>query len=1056
MSTTFDINETKQRWQVGVKQKHRGLADILERIDKRIQIIKNYIYDLRHPLEKWQFRQGYYRGFGEYDFIDKNWSSICVGDQWGDEGYSAIFRRQVKVPPEFTGKKTALRIFVGGDSLLSINGKPYHGVDPFHHEVVLADCSKGGEVFDLELESYIAYHDESEYPLTFAVAELVSIDTDVNNAYYDVLAARKILDIKDIDPELSDYVCNYIWEPLKKIPLQERNRKELRNSILNASAQIRDSLYKNHHFQVEGLMHLVGHSHLDVVFMWPYREFIRKIARTHTTVLRLMEQYPEFRFSQSQAKIFADMKKYYPEIFLEVKKRVAEGRWEMIGAFWVEPDCNLISGESFVRQILFGQKFWQEEFGVRSRSCWQPDVFGLSWCMPQILAKSGIKYFLTNKMVVWNDTNNWTKNTFWWEGMDGSQVLAIVPPGHFVGTVEPDMVDLQWRNFSDKQTIGETIHIYGWGDGGSGPDEEMIELTQRYRNFPGLVKTAISSAEEAFDSINNKAKDTKLPVIRDELYLEAHRGTFTNKARLKKLNRQMEFLYREAEIFASFACLEGKPYPTDELQNGWEKLLTNQFHDSLPGTHVNSAYHDLLEEYEKIRSIGEKVRDNSLMTLMNNHTNGVKNQNKTNLVVFNSLLHSRNDFLTVPVNMLNECVIADSETGVLQQQKIIDLDGTEKALVRIPEIPPVGYRVFNLIKEDSSINISTNVKVTSNSLENDLIKATFNNNGELASFFDKENCREVLVEGQLGNRFQMYEDTPGRYEAWDLAPSYIEHEIDIPSDGTLVIDEKGPVRSSLLLEKNVGDSKIYQRISLCAGIRHLLFETKIDWVERQRFLKVAFPFEIQTRHATYDIAFGNITRANHSNTSYDAAKFEVPAHLWADLSQTDYGVSLLNNCKYGYDADGKILRLSLLKGATYPDPESDKETHYFVYALYPHKDGWREANTINEALNLNNPLFSRSIKECNLEKKYSFIQCNSSTITLEAIKKAEDGEDLIIRLVERYTTHRKIQLFFDRPVKKAWACNLMEEKEEELSVNSHIIDLVTKPHEIVTIRVLLK
>jgi len=1046
-----DINAVMDRWRVGVKRKQRGIASFAERVDQRMAVVQAHVQPDRVRLDDWEIREAYHRGVGEYEYIDKDWRPMQLGDPWGAEGTSAFFRRRAEMPKAFAGKKVMLRVYVGGDSLLSVNGKPYHGIDPFHNEAVLTKQARGDETWEFVIESYVAWHAEKRYPFTFALAELATVDEEVEAAYWDLRAVVKALEIESIDAKLATFLSDRLWEALKGVPLQAADGETTRRGILAAGARVRETVYASDRFQGEGLMHLVGHSHLDIVFMWPYREYVRKVGRTHTTMLRLMEQYPEFQFCQSQAKIYADMKRYWPDVYAEVKRRIAEGRWEPIGAFWVEPDCNVISGESFVRQVLYGQKFFEREFGFRSRSCWQPDVFGLSWAMPQILARSGLKYFFTNKMAIWNDTNPWTKHTFWWEGMDGSRVLGIVPPGHFIGTVDPDIMDRQWRTFSDKESVGETLHVYGWGDGGGGPDAEEIECGRRYRDFPGLVRTMFSSAEGAFDRIHAKAVTSDaLPVIRDELYLEAHRGTYTNKARLKQTNRRLEFLYRGAELEAALAWLRGADYPGDRIQEGWEALLTTQFHDALPGTHVPEVTEDMMRDYARIREIGEHVRDEALGMLVGPCAKG-----SDVLVALNGLLHGRSDWLAVPAEALGGRAVADADGRPLPQQAVTDLDGAEKVLVGVPEVPPVGYRTLRVVAGAKPAKVDSALKATGRTLENGLLKATFNTDGELVSLYDKEHDREVLAAGEVGNRFQMYEDTPGHYEAWDIAATYADHEVDISGGGTLRVDEEGPVRASLLLEKPCAESTIRQRIALCAGLRQLVFETEIEWVERQRLLKVAFPVEVRALEATYDIAFGNMARPTHRNTSYDAAKFEVPAHHWMDLSQTDYGVSLMNDSKYGHEAYGKVMRLTLLKGATYPDPQADVETHHFTYVLYPHAGGWREAETNERALELNCPCLARSVGDAPGEAAHSFITCDAPGLTLEAVKRAEDGKGLIVRLVERRGGRSRGRLGLDRPVRQAWSTNLMEENERELALEGGQVALDAGPYEIVTVRVVV-
>ncbi|MBN1451163.1 MAG: alpha-mannosidase [Anaerolineales bacterium] len=1040
-------------WRQAIKSKERRIFRLEERVEIRLGAIQKRLFTSCKPLDEWLIRQAYYRDIGTYEFIDADWRPIRVGETWGGPNVSAFFRRRIQIPPEMAGQPVTLRCYIGGDSLLSLNGVPYHGLDPFRNEVLLTDSANPGELFDVEIESYVNWHSGEAVFNTFQLAELVVVDPDIHRAYWDFRAAAKVLAIEKLDPRLKDFLEEHLWDALKQVSIHEPDVAIFKSSLTAAAQQIRDTVYDTDIFQVDGLLHLVGHSHLDLVFMWPYREFIRKVGRTHSTMLRLLEQYPDFKFSQSQAKLYADMKEHYPALYAQVKQRVAEGRWEPIGAFWVEPDCNLISGESFVRQIIYGQRFWETEFGIRSRTCWQPDVFGLSWAMPQILKRSGIDYMMTTKLFVWNDTNPWTHNTFWWEGPDGSRVLGVIPPGHFIGMVDPDHMDMHWHDFSDRKTIGESMYCYGWGDGGGGVDPEMLECAQRYQRFPGMVTTRFSNPEETLDSINRKAQDADLPIWRDELYLEAHRGTYTNKGRLKKLNRQSELLYREAELLAALAWCNGASYPSQRLDVGWKELLTNQFHDSLPGTHIHEVYPQLLASYDKITAIGQEVRDSALSALAQTG----EAETPTHLIVFNSFLHPRSDIIRLAANDLDDFVLTNEDQTPLAQQPVVDLNGVPEVLIQMPEIPPVGYRTLNRVVGLPGVPVHSPLKVTDHTLENEFIRATFNRAGEITSLWDIESQREIICPGQVGNRFQLFEDQPGKYDAWDIVATYVEHELEIPDSGHLTIAEPGPLRASLLLEKPLMGSSIKQRISLYAGSRQLVFETVIDWVERQKLLKVAFPVNINTLTATYDIAFGNIKRAAHRNTSYDAARFEVPAHQWMDMSEGNYGIALLNDCKYGHEADGRLMRLTLLKGSIYPDPAGDLETHHFTYSLYPHRGDWRSSHVIHEALNLNNPLLAQVVSSGNRKRipstAHSFFHCNADNITLEAAKRSEDGQHLILRFVERHNQHDLVTLTFDRPVRHAWICDLMEDIEEEPVCHGATIAFHIKPYEIVTLRV---
>lgn len=1048
MDLNSDARAIMHRWRNSVKSKERRIFRFDERVSLQLDAIHDRMVTQREPLSEWQIKQVYFRDLDKYEPIDAEWRTICVGDIWGGKEVSAFFRREITIPASMAGQRVTLRFYIGGDSLLRLDGVPYHGLDPFRSAVVLTESAQGGETLTVEVEAYVHWHSGEGNLNTFQQAELLVTDAEIEAVYWDFVAAFKVLAMNDIDTKLEAFLIQHLSNALKVIPLYDPDFEAFKSGCLQAQAMLRESVYQTDRFKGSGLLHLVGHSHLDIVFMWPYREFVRKVGRTHATMLRLMEQYPEFKFSQSQAKLYADMKQHYPELYEQVKQRIAEGRWQAVGAFWVEPDCNLISGESFVRQIIYGQRFWQEEFDIQSHTCWQPDVFGLSWAMPQILARSGIDTIMTNKMFVWNDTNRWTQNTFWWEGMDGSRVLGVVPPGHFIGMVDPDHMDNHWRDFSDKETIGESLYCYGWGDGGGGVDPEMLECAVRYRDFPGLVPTTFSLAEKALDGIGARAVATDLPVWRDELYLEAHRGVFTNKARLKKLNRRAEFLYREAELLAAWAWLDGCDYPQQQLDDGWRMLLTTQFHDSLPGTHINEAYPQLLAEYDELTAIAEQVRDDASNVVFGAND---ADTDSDQLLVFNSLSHFRADTLAIDAEMVGDRIVCDAEAEPLLQQRITTLDGKTQVVVKLPGIPAVGSVRLQL--REGTPEWTGNVHAAERTLENEYLRAEFNDDGELISLWDKEHHREILIPGEVGNHFQIYGDQPGKYDAWDIIAQYTEYEIDISGGGTLTVDETGPLRASLRLEKSLLNSTLVQRISLYAGSRQLVFETMIDWVERQKLLKVGFPVEISTRAATYDIAYGNMERPTHRNTSYDAARFEVPAHLWMDMSENGYGVALLNDCKYGHEAHGKWMRLTLLKGSIYPDPYADMETHHFKYVLYPHASDWRQAHVHDAALELNVP---PRIVDGGAQSTRQFIRCDEPNITLEAVKRSEDGAHLIVRLVERHNTLTQARLTFDRPVEAGWTCDLMERIESALEPEGAQVQTALKPYEVVTLRVQLQ
>ena len=1043
-STETNAQEVMLRWRSAVKRKARRVISVTEQLEDHLNKIAARRFLARLPLPDWEIRQAHFKAWGDYEYLDADWRAIHVGEGWGGPDVSAFFRRTVQIPPDWAGQPVALRFYVGGDSLLSLNGQPYHGLDPFRNEVLLTQSAQDGQVFQVDVESYVNWHsDESDNKL-FHLAELAIPDPLVWQAYWDLNAVYKVLLAPDLSPDLKDALQAQLEQALAEVYPESQPSETFQRALQAAQQRIRAAVYQPSQ-ALDGHMSLVGHSHLDLVYMWPYREFQRKVGRTHATMLRLLEQYPEFRFSQSQACLYHEMKTLYPDLFAQVKARVAEGRWEPLGAFWVEPDCNLISGESFVRQIMHGQQFWQSEFGLRSRICWQPDVFGMSAAMPQILRRSGIEFAMTNKMFVWNDTNPWRQNTFWWEGLDGSRVLTVVPPGHFIGMVDPDHVLAQWNDYSDKTTIGDSLYCYGWGDGGGGVDVEMLELARRYADFPGLPQLAPGLAIDYFERVQAKAPGAALPVWRDDLYLETHRGTFTTKGRLKKLNRRAEFLFRQAELLASWAWLETGKYPDQDLKAGWQKLLTSQFHDSLPGTHVHEAYLELLAEFEQIFAIGQEVTRAAFEDLQS-----ASDATGPLLHLFNPFGHVRAGVEKLPLALAEGEALLDAAGAVVPTQAVQDLDDTPATLAELPAIGPTAFRSFQ-VRPAARGAEQTTLGVGADCLENEYLRAQFNPQGELIALLDKRAGRQVIAPGQRGNRFQMYEDIPGKYDAWDIVANYQQRELPLPDESSLLVDESGPLRAALRLERSFGTSRLVQRISLRKGDPLLYFETFVRWQERQKLLKVGFPLDVHALQATFDIAFGSQQRPTHRNTTYEAARFEIPAHLWADLSETGYGVALLNDCKYGHEVVESLLRLTLLKGSISPDPTADMEDHTFTYALYPHSGDWREAQVMQRALDLNEPLtcFEGGVTF----PARSFVQLDAANVTLEAVKRAEDGDGLIIRLVERHNRRTAATLTFDRPVRAASLCNLLEENESAFTPQQDQVHVPLKPCEIVTLRV---
>jgi len=1046
------LEKILDKWRGLIKSKKRAIISFEEIIQARIESIRPWIFPETEPLGGWTHRPFKYDHKGQREFLG-DWRPINVGDTWGGPDMSAYFRCHAQMPEQFKGRKVAMKLYFSGDGLLRVDGKAFHGLDPFRDTVFMTDSARGGEEYDLEVESFIMWHFGEGVIKTFEASAWAVFDQQINDAYWDLRIVFNMMMTESLEADAVDYLRKVLDEATRAIDQHSINPAEIREMALRGQRLVRERVYSNGNFHREGLVHLTGNSHLDLVYLWTHAEFVRKIGRTHATTLRLMEQYPDYIFTQSQPHMYNLMKHHYPELFEQVKARVKEGRWEAVGAFWVEPDCNLISGESMVRQILQGIRFYQQEFGITPRTAWIPDVFGNTWTMPQILVKAGLRYFVTHKMSVWNDTNKWTHNAFWWESPDGSRIFAHVPTTHFIGTAEPDHIKEHWDHFSAKAEIGQSLYCYGWGDGGGGPDAEMLEYCKRYKALPGLVPCKDSTVENALEQMRQKALGAELPIINDELYLEEHRGVYTTKGRLKKPNRYCEHLYRKAELFA---CFSRRPYPADELQRGWREILTNQFHDSLPGTHITRAYLDILEGYAVATDIGETVLHDAQQDIASRIDTLGQGQAT---VVFNALPFVRSTRVKMARGLADVRVLDPAGRDVPCQHTTDFATGKPMLVFEARGLPPAAYAVYRLV-EGKAANCTPAVSLSriqdSFVLENRYLQAIINTAGEVVSLVDKESGRNSIDSDARANVFHLYEDIPGTFDAWDIEEHYTHHEFDMGT-ATVEILQEGPAQSALLVTRRFQKSELRQRIVLGAAGQRLDFETWVDWHEQHKLLKVRFHTQIHSRVARYDIAFGNMDRPTTRNNSYEKAKFEVPAHEWMDLSQGDRGLSLLTDSKYGYEAHDRMISLSLLKGPTYPDPVSDQEEHAFTYSLYPHAGSWQGAQIIREAGDLNDPadVMIVDAHPGELPRAHSFLTLAATGVTLEAVKRSEDADAIVIRLVERHGGEEDVTVAVDMPLAAAADCDLLEKEQRPLVVeNRSQVRIRMCPYEIRTIKLM--
>lgn len=816
-------------------------------------------------------------------------------------------------------------------------------------------------------------------------------------------------------------------------------------------------------FSKKYTLFISGNSHIDLAWLWRWRETVEVAKETFSTIMDNMEEYKDIVYVQSQAQAYKWMEDYYPEVFERIKKKVKEGRWEIVGGMWAEPDCNLTDGESFIRQILYGKRYFKKKFGINVRLGWNPDSFGYNWNMPQFFKKSGIDTFITQK-ISWNDTTTFPYFLFWWEGPDGSRLLTYFPPTGYVGQLRAERMVDGLKQFEKNTGLKKVLILYGLGNHGGGPNREMLSRVERYREQNIFPKLKHSSVSQFLSQIKKKNLES-IPVWKNELYLEYHRGTYTTQAETKKFNRHSEVLLSNTEKVSSVASLFGDEYKTHTLKKAWEKVLMNQFHDILPGSSIAPVYRDAKEWYLEVRHLLNNVIRESLLHLAQK-IDTKRGKEGSPLLVFNPLSWTRDGVVKAKLSAeFEEKVTVLSEKGEEIPSQVLSTNKGNILCFIAKGVPSLGYTIYKIQKGGGSTYESV-LKVGETTLENRYFAINLHpETGNIISIFDKSEKREVLAAAACGNELQLFEDIPDRWDAWNI--QYTGRSWKLDKAKSIIIAQNGPVMASLKVKKNfLGFSKarraptadfpssfFSQEIILYEDIPRIDIKMKADWWEDHVLLKVAFTVDVKSDKATYEIPFAHIQRPTSRNTGWEKARFEVPAIRWADLSDGSYGVSLLNESKYGCDIKDNVLRLTLLRSPTWPDPMADRGKHRFSYALYPHKGDWRKADTVQKGYEFNCPLISFFVDSHTgeLPLSYSFFKASPSNIILAAVKKAEDRKSLILRLYEAEgeATRALIELF--RRPKKIYELDLMENRLRSLPSKKKSFDLNFGKSEIKTI-----
>lgn len=999
----------------------------------------------------------------------RDWEKFGRHSVWGKHQEHTWFAVEIEVPEAARGQ-----VFVAHftsqwqdrpgstdpQCLAYLDGKIAQALDGNHTELVIERDAVPGSKHVLLVNAFTFF----DRPLVGFEVNFFVRNERAEKLYYDLQTPLEVaIRLYQNDPR-RQAILNLIDRALRALDRRDGHTPEFEAS-LPAAEKIAAQIYDLVDTEVQPQITAVGSTHLDVGWLWRVIHTRDKTGRSFATVLKLMEEYPQFVFMYNQSVLFDFLKQDYPELWTRMLERVKEGKFEIEGAMWVEPDVNIVSGESLVRQIMRGKRFHEEHFGVTPRTVWLPDTFGYSANLPQIMEKSCLEYFVTSKLS-WNDTDRHPYDTFFWRGIDGTVTKAQLITAQryeseaiyttYNGDLSVSETMGAWKRYEPKAAYNEVVMSYGYGDGGGGPTRAMIERgTRLERGIPGAPKVKLEGIVPYLDRLGKamEAHPQKFPTWNGELYLQYHRGTLTSVAKNKANNRRSERLLRELEFLGVMALKSaGHAYPSETLAEFWELVLINQFHDILPGTSIPEVYVDSDAEYGRIFStLGSRNGP------WHAAASAFAKPGSDGLRLINFTSQGRSELVHLG-SALGDGLALASAGGAAPIQKIIRADGSFEHVAPIKDVGPLGWSGAQLVS--ASETVESLVSVSEQHLENELLRVQFDRAGEITSIFDKTRQRELLLPGEKANRLIAYEDKPMEWDAWDI-DRYFEEQFwplaDSPSK--IAVVETGPHRAAIRVERAYQRSKIVQVISLAAGARQIEFDTFIDWQERAQVIKAQFPFDLNTSDIRSEIQFGHVKRPTHRNTTWDKARFEASMHRWVDLSEADFGVALINDCKYAYDCHEQSVRLTLVRGSTFPSPDADLGEHRLRYGLFVHEGVADLAQVHRAAERFNNPIAVVGSLEAAASAgdafgRFSFASVDVDNVTIETVKKAEKSDAVVMRIFEHANIRAEATVYFGMEVKSVRRVNLMEEEAgAALEVVDNAITISLRPFEIVTLMV---
>jgi alpha-mannosidase len=981
---------------------------------------------------------------------------MAAGTRWGRSYEYCWLRGEITLPPEAQGQRIAMDLRTGGEATLFVDGAPFGTyragwVATPHHFMVdntLARGARAGETHTLLVEAYAGhFYPESprggcatgpvrpgDYGDPKAEGSRATLEgctygiwnEDAYQLYLDVTTLEQAMD--QAEPEslradklaaaLEQYTLTVDFEqPLERRTQSYRAAREGLRAVLAARGGDTVPTY-----------YAIGNAHLDLAWLWPVAETARKTARTFAAQLRLMDEYPAYRFLQSQPAAYELCRQHYPALFEDVRKAIADGRWIAEGAMWVEPDTNMTGGESLVRQLIHGKRYFREMFGIDSVMLWLPDTFGYSAALPQLLRGCGVRYLVTQK-IFWsyNEGDAFPYHYFAWQGLDGSAIDTFLPTSYTYRTDPAELCET-WRKRAQKRGLDAFLLPFGYGDGGGGPCRDHVEYAQRAADLEGVPRVRMAEPNRFFEDMERAGGPQNTWV--GEMYFSAHRGVFTSQAAIKKGNRKCEVALREAELWGALAMARGVAYPLARMDAAWKTLLFNQFHDILPGSSIARVYEEARADHRQVQAEAEAVAADAQRALLTGE----------GVTVLNALSFMRQGVVALPDAFAHGARTAAGAP--------VPVSGAAGGVLALVDVPACGGVTLHPAANPAPLPPCTATLTTEGAvLENALVRVAVNRLGEVTSYVDRRTGREFA--GGPMNSLRLYKDVPRLFDAWDIDSNYALQPVPVDGEATLSLLAPEGLRAAVHVSRAVGSSRFSQRIVLAAGSARVDFETEVDWDELHRLLKVRFPVAVQASEAINEIQYGYIRRPTHRSRLYDSDRFEVCQQRYTALADQGHGAAVLNDCKYGVSQLGNAVELTLLRASASPEMRADRGIHTFTYSFLGWEGPFAHSPVVREAYALNVPL---RVAEGGGAPASAF-SLDAANVFIDAVKPAEDGSgDIVLRLYEAMQSDTRCTLFIGLPVAAVWVCDMLENSAEALPLDGGHVALHLRAFEVKTLR----